>query len=63
MSKGGGVRSDESGGDGVRCDIERLRLGVGRGVNILEGVSGFKMGLNIEDTSFSKSASLVDPYV
>ena len=32
-------------------------------VKILEGVSGFKMGLNIEDTSFSKSASLVDPYV
>ena len=22
MSKGGGVRSDESGGDGVRCDIK-----------------------------------------
>ena len=37
---------------------------LGRGeVETLEGVSGFKMGLNIEDTSFSKSASLVDPYV
>ena len=39
-------------------------LRVRRGeVKILEGVSGFEMGLNIEDTTFSKSTSLVDPYV
>ena len=31
-------------------------------MKLLEDVSGFEMGLNIEDTSFSKSASLVDPY-
>ena len=38
----------------------RLRRGE---VKILEGVSSFEMGLNIEDTTFCKSASLVDPYV
>ena len=32
-------------------------------MKILEGVSGFEIGLNIKDTSFSKSASLVDPFV
>ena len=38
----------------------RLRRGE---VKILEGVSGIEMGLNIEDTTFCKSASLVDPCV
>ena len=34
-----------------------------REVKILEGVSGFEMGLNIENASFSKSASPVDPCI
>ena len=32
-------------------------------MKIVESVGGFEMGLNIEDTRVSKSASLVDPYV
>ena len=38
MSKGGGVRTDESGGDGVRCDIRARGEVEVRGRKRLPGV-------------------------
>ena len=39
-----------------------LRVRGGK-VKILEGISGFEVDLNIKDTGFSKSTSLVSPFV
>ena len=41
--------------------VDEHSLGVRGEVKIVESVNGFKVGLNVKDTSFSKFTSLVCP--